>query len=133
MQEISIDRLEFSKRTSNCLKRAEIFFLNQVMELTVDQMSSIRNMGAKSIQEVLDFQERMKQSNGEKLYSFDIEPERSEEDKKNAGPMLMIHKAFPHFYGKTIMDIAFKDQTGLIFSDIPISEIKLSVRTEIAL
>lgn len=129
MQEISIDRLEFSKRTSNCLKKTGIFFLNQVMELTIDQMSSIRNMGAKSIQEVLDFQERMKQSDGRELYSFDIETERNEEDKKNAGPVLMIHKAFPHFYGKTIIDIAFKDQNGLIFSDRPVSEIEFSVRT----
>ena len=51
--DMSIDELELSVRSYNCLKRAGI---NTVMELTnktPDDMMKVRNLGRKSLDEVL--------------------------------------------------------------------------------
>ena len=49
----SIDRLELSPRTMNCLKRAHITKVGQVLELSNDELLKIRNFGEKSLEELL--------------------------------------------------------------------------------
>jgi len=50
---ISIDELELSVRSYNCLKRAGINTVEELVNKTPDEMMKIRNLGKKSLDEVL--------------------------------------------------------------------------------
>jgi hypothetical protein len=48
-----IEKLELSPRTLNCLKRAHISKVGQVLEMSNNELLKIRNFGEKSLQEML--------------------------------------------------------------------------------
>lgn len=52
--ETSIDDLDFSVRAYNCLKRANILTLKDLVDETENEMMKIRNLGKKSLKEVMD-------------------------------------------------------------------------------
>ena len=52
--ETSIDDLDFSVRAYNCLKRANILTLRDLVDKTENEMMKIRNLGKKSLKEVMD-------------------------------------------------------------------------------
>ena len=52
--ETSIDDLDLSVRAYNCLKRAGILTLNDLIEKSEGEMMKIRNLGKKSLKEVID-------------------------------------------------------------------------------
>ena len=52
--ETSIDDLDFSVRAYNCLKRANILTLKDLVDKTENEMMKIRNLGKKSLKEVMD-------------------------------------------------------------------------------
>ena len=52
--EMSIDELELSVRAYNCLKRANINTLQDLTEKSENEMMKIRNLGKKSLKEVID-------------------------------------------------------------------------------
>ncbi|MEG2620557.1 MAG: DNA-directed RNA polymerase subunit alpha [Bacilli bacterium] len=52
--EMSIDELEFSVRAYNCLKRANINSLQDLIGKSENEMMKIRNLGKKSLKEVLE-------------------------------------------------------------------------------
>ncbi len=52
--ETSIDDLDFSVRAYNCLKRANINTLGDLTEKSETEMMKIRNLGKKSLKEVID-------------------------------------------------------------------------------
>ena len=52
--EITIDDLELSVRALNCLKRADINTLGELVEKTEKEVSEIKNLGKKSQQEIID-------------------------------------------------------------------------------
>ncbi len=49
----SIEKLELSPRTLNCLKRAHIGKVGQVLEMSNSELLKIRNFGEKSLQELM--------------------------------------------------------------------------------
>jgi len=49
-----IDELELSVRASNCLKRANIYTLADLVERTEDDLAKIRNLGRKSVDEIIE-------------------------------------------------------------------------------
>ena len=51
--EMSIDELELSVRSFNCLKRAGINTVQELANKTPDDMMKVRNLGRKSLEEVL--------------------------------------------------------------------------------
>ena len=51
--EMSIDELEFSVRAYNCLKRAGINTVEELTNKTSEDMMKVRNLGRKSLEEVL--------------------------------------------------------------------------------
>ena len=57
--EMSIDELELSVRSYNCLKRASIHSVRQLVEFSENDLLNIRNFGVKSIEEVKDKLESM--------------------------------------------------------------------------
>ena len=126
MQDVPVEKLGLSGRSYNCLRRAGIFFLSQLMSLRENDLTEMRNMGAKSVAEVLDFQKKIKEQLGCSIINLDLCLD------DNCCPYieeLMIHKAFPHFLGKNIKEIRFRDIDGLLVLDISINDLKLSVRT----
>ncbi len=50
----SIDELELSVRSHNCLKRANINTVEELIQKTPEDMMKVRNLGKKSLDEVLD-------------------------------------------------------------------------------
>jgi len=50
----SVDELEMSVRSSNCLKNAEIDTIGDLVQKTEQQMLSYRNFGKKSLKEIKD-------------------------------------------------------------------------------
>ena len=51
--EMSIEELELSVRSFNCLKRAGINTVEELTNKTPDDMMKVRNLGRKSLEEVL--------------------------------------------------------------------------------
>ena len=51
---MSIDELELSVRSYNCLKRAGINTVSELVNKTPDEMMKVRNLGRKSLEEVLE-------------------------------------------------------------------------------
>ena len=52
--ETTIEELELSVRSSNCLKRAGINDVGELVEKTEDDLMNVRNLGKKSLQEIKD-------------------------------------------------------------------------------
>ena len=52
--EMTIDELELSVRSYNCLKRAGINTVEELCNKTPDEMMKVRNLGRKSLEEVLE-------------------------------------------------------------------------------
>jgi DNA-directed RNA polymerase subunit alpha len=50
---MSIDELELSVRSYNCLKRAGINTVEELTNKTAEDMMKVRNLGRKSLEEVL--------------------------------------------------------------------------------
>ena len=50
--EMSIEELELSVRSNNCLKRANINYVSELTEKTDEEMMKIRNLGRKSLNEI---------------------------------------------------------------------------------
>jgi DNA-directed RNA polymerase subunit alpha len=51
---MTIDELELSVRSFNCLKRAGINTVEELCNKTPDEMMKVRNLGKKSLDEVLN-------------------------------------------------------------------------------
>ena len=51
--DMNIDELELSVRSYNCLKRAGINTVAELINKTPDEMMKVRNLGRKSLEEVL--------------------------------------------------------------------------------
>ena len=61
----SVDEMELSVRTYNCLRRAGIHMLDELCELTPDDLAKVHNMGRKSYDEIIEMLEKL----GRKLKS----------------------------------------------------------------
>ena len=74
-----IQNLPLSARSKNTLCRAGIMNLEQLMEYSNDELSKIRNLGAKSFQEIIDFKNSI---NPEKTALKSPVPENNESAEK---------------------------------------------------
>ena len=52
---VKIEDLNFSIRTNNCLRRAGIDTLEQFRNATFEEVVSVRNLGTKSLEELVEF------------------------------------------------------------------------------
>ncbi len=52
--DMPIEQLDLSQRTYNCLKRSQITKVGQVMQMSEDELLSLRNFGQKSLEELRD-------------------------------------------------------------------------------
>ena len=80
-----IEKLDLSVRSINGLKRAGIFTLGEIMDCDEDRLMSIRNLGAKSVNEILQLQkeyarsvnETILQKGDQKVKVFDVQAKGS--------------------------------------------------------
>jgi DNA-directed RNA polymerase subunit alpha len=75
----SVDELELSVRSANCLKNAEILKIYQLVQKTETEMLKTKNFGRKSLNEIKEVLSEMGLSLGMKLDSF-VPPEESVEE-----------------------------------------------------
>jgi DNA-directed RNA polymerase subunit alpha len=54
MLELTIEELDLSVRSFNCLKRANINTVEDLISKTEDEMMKVRNLGRKSLEEVMN-------------------------------------------------------------------------------
>ena len=100
---ISIEEIGLSRRSHNALRRAGVHTVDAMLEISREQMEKIKNLGAKSIDEIIRLQDEIKKT----PYSFTntIDCENEEE--------------FTFFF----------DKMGIQRNDIPVSELGLSYRS----
>ena len=75
----SVEELELSVRSANCLKNAEILKIFQLVQKTETEMLKTKNFGRKSLNEIKEVLSEMGLSLGMKLESF-VPPEESVEE-----------------------------------------------------
>ena len=52
LEDITLEELELSVRSYNCLKRAGMNTLRELSEMTFDELCHVRNLGKRSIDEI---------------------------------------------------------------------------------
>lgn len=75
----SVEELELSVRSANCLKNAEILKIYQLVQKTETEMLKTKNFGRKSLNEIKEVLSEMGLSLGMKLDSF-VPPEETSEE-----------------------------------------------------
>jgi len=78
----SVDELELSVRSANCLKNAEINKIYQLVQKTEAEMLKTKNFGRKSLNEIKEVLSEMGLSLGMKLEGFEAPPEDIEEEEE---------------------------------------------------
>jgi len=77
----SVDELELSVRSANCLKHADIKLIGELVQKTEAEILATKNFGRKSLNEIKEILAEMGLSLGMKLEKFSTEPEgEAEED-----------------------------------------------------
>jgi len=76
----SVDELELSVRSANCLKNAEINKIYQLVQKTENEMLKTKNFGRKSLNEIKEVLIEMGLSLGMKLEGFELQEEEIEEE-----------------------------------------------------
>ncbi len=69
----TVDELELSVRSANCLQNANIRFIGELVQKTEAEMLKTKNFGRKSLKEIKEILQEMGLSLGMKLESFDPE------------------------------------------------------------
>ncbi len=75
----SVEELELSVRSANCLKNAEINKIHQLVQKTESEMLKTKNFGRKSLNEIKEVLTEMGLSLGMKLEGFEVPAEDLEE------------------------------------------------------
>ncbi len=80
----SVDELELSVRSANCLKNADIRYIGELVQKTESEMLKTKNFGRKSLNEIKEILTEMGLSLGMKIESFpgreEIEERRKEQE-----------------------------------------------------
>ncbi len=78
----SVDELELSVRSANCLKNAEIHKIYQLVQKTENEMLKTKNFGRKSLNEIKEVLTEMGLSLGMKLEGFEAPIEDVEDEEE---------------------------------------------------
>lgn len=78
----SVDELELSVRSANCLKNAEINKIYQLVQKTENEMLKTKNFGRKSLNEIKEVLSEMGLSLGMKIEGFEAPPEEVEDEEE---------------------------------------------------
>lgn len=75
-----IDELEFSVRSANCLKNANIYYIGELVQKSEQEMLKTKNFGRKSLQEIQENLDGMGLQLGMKLQGWSP-PEKTDEEE----------------------------------------------------
>lgn len=75
-----IDELEFSVRSANCLKNANIYYIGELVQKSEQEMLKTKNFGRKSLQEIQENLDSMGLHLGQKLQGWSP-PKKTDEEK----------------------------------------------------
>jgi DNA-directed RNA polymerase subunit alpha len=78
----SVDELELSVRSANCLKNANIKYISDLVQKTEPEMLKTKNFGRKSLNEIKEILAEMDLSLGMKLEGFELPPDKDEKEKE---------------------------------------------------
>ena len=81
MDDRPIKDLNLSVRSYNCLKNANIYTVQQLLDMETDALSKIRNLGKKSLEELLEVREKYKTST--------IQTSKTEYSSEELKPLLL--------------------------------------------
>lgn len=111
-----ISALPLSVRSQNCLRRADIHTIGAMMDYPADEFINIRNMGVRSVEEILGFIQALADGTGDYVLV------EAHEQTATAAPVVQEPIA-----SDDIVTV-FLDETGAVVQDIPVKELPLSVR-----
>jgi len=77
----SVDELELSVRSANCLKHADIKLIGELVQKTESEILATKNFGRKSLNEIKEILGEMGLSLGMKLENFPVKPEKKAEEE----------------------------------------------------
>jgi DNA-directed RNA polymerase subunit alpha len=84
----SVDELEFSVRSQNCLQNADIKYIGELVQKTEQEMLKTKNFGRKSLNEIKEILHEMGLELGMKIDHFpprqEIESRRRAKEKETA-------------------------------------------------
>lgn len=112
--DISVSPL--SVRAQNCLRRADIHTIGAMMDYPADEFINIRNMGVRSVEEILGFIRSLKDGTGDYVLA---------EVQEQASAVVPVAQ---EPVASDDMSTVFLDETGANVQDIPVKELPLSVR-----
>ena len=112
-----ISALPLSVRSLNCLQRAEIHTIGAMMDYPADKLINIRNMGKKSVDEIQNMVQSLKDGTGEYVLV----------DSKEG---LAAETAPQESVGVNGSVTVFLDETGAIIQDVAVKSLQLSVRAQ---
>lgn len=111
-----ISALPLSVRSQNCLRRADIHTIGAMMDYPADEFINIRNMGVRSVEEILGFIQALADGTGDYVLV------EAGEQTATTTPMVRQPNESDD------MATVFLDETGAVVQDIPVKELPLSVR-----
>lgn len=111
-----ISALPLSVRSQNCLRRADIHTIGAMMDYPADEFINIRNMGVRSVEEILGFIQALADGTGDYVLV--------EAHEQTAAAVPMVQEPI----ASDDMVTVFLDETGAVVQDIPVKELPLSVR-----
>ena len=76
----SVDELELSVRSANCLKHADIKLIGELVQKTEQEILATKNFGRKSLNEIKEILSEMSLGLGMKLENFPPRPKESGEE-----------------------------------------------------
>lgn len=109
-----ISALPLSVRSQHCLQSASILTIGELVDYPMDALMDIRNMGKKSIQEILSFVQQLNEGSGEYVLV------EEGDDRVKHAPSLEVHQ-------EKINPIIL-DAHGLVIHDDAINDLPLPVR-----
>ena len=121
MHDIRIEEVGFSTRTYNGLKRNNVNFVSEVMDLLYEDISKFRGLGAKCVDEIIRFQNSFASKlEFEKLEPVDIQ----NIDLKQK----VIYEIFPDLIYVDSFSLKFVTKEGIEEDDYPITLENFSAR-----
>ncbi|MBI4403876.1 MAG: DNA-directed RNA polymerase subunit alpha [Deltaproteobacteria bacterium] len=84
----TVDELELSVRSANCLQNAGIKYIGELVQKTEAEMLKTKNFGRKSLNEIKEILTEMGLGFGMKIEAFDPENYFAQKKKKDAGESL---------------------------------------------
>ena len=133
MDEITTKKLNLSNRAKNALLRARYFTIEEVMQLSEEDLYRVKNLGASSVREILNIQSLYKQYGldgvieGKILFETNNASEIDVREANKVRP-LVIHEAYPEYAGGEIQ-YSIVGNKRKYYPDIDIINVGFSTRT----